>query len=108
MARYAALFFVFSLLLVFGTGCATVHRDVVRDAGRQSETRIYEVLGMDCPGCHGGLIKLVEKIPTVQGAEANWVKKQLVVTLRPEGKLNDEDVYDAVRRANLTVGKRIK
>jgi copper chaperone CopZ len=63
---------------------------------------------MDCPGCHGGLEKLVRKIPAVQQVEANWKEKQLVVTVKPEGKLNDEEIYDAIQRANFTVGKRIK
>jgi cation transport ATPase len=73
-----------------------------------SETRVYEVFGMNCPGCHGGLEKLVNKIPAIQQAEANWQKKQLVVTIRPGTELNDEDIYDAIRRANFTLGKRIK
>ncbi|MHC4216773.1 MAG: heavy-metal-associated domain-containing protein, partial [Planctomycetota bacterium] len=68
----------------------------------------YEVFGMNCPGCHGGLEKLVKKIPAVQQAEANWVKKQLTVTVEPGTELNDEDIYDAIRRANFTPGKRIK
>jgi copper chaperone CopZ len=63
---------------------------------------------MNCPGCHGGLEKLVKKIPAVQQAEANWVKKQLTVTVEPGTELNDEDIYDAIRRANFTPGKRIK
>jgi len=63
---------------------------------------------MDCPGCHGALEKLVKKIPAIQQAEANWQKKQLVVSVRPGAELRDEDIYDAIRRANFTVGKRIK
>jgi hypothetical protein len=54
------------------------------------------------------LEKLVKKIPAVQGAEANWQKQQLAVTVHPEAELNDEDIYDAIRRANFTPGKRIK
>jgi len=41
-------------------------------------------------------------------AEANWEKKRLVVTVNPGTPLNDEDIYDAIRRANFTPGKRIK
>ena len=52
--------------------------------------------------------KLVKKIPAVQQAEANWREKRLVVTVRPGAELNDEDIYDATRRANFTAGKRIK
>ena len=68
----------------------------------------YEVFGMDCPGCHKGLEKLIKKIPSVQEAEANWKKKRLIITIRPGEALNDEDIHDAVKRANFTVGKRIK
>jgi copper chaperone CopZ len=63
---------------------------------------------MDCPDCQGGLEKLVKKIPAIQQAEANWQKKQLVVSVREGAKLSDEDIYDAIRRANFTAGKRIK
>lgn len=70
--------------------------------------REYEVFGMDCPGCHQGLEKLVKKIPSVQEAEANWKKKRLIVTIRPGESLSDEDIDDAVKRANFTIGKRIK
>lgn len=68
--------------------------------------REYEVFGMDCPGCHQGLEKLVKKIPSVQEAKANWKKKRLIVTIRPGETLSDEDIYDAVKRANFTAGKR--
>jgi cation transport ATPase len=75
---------------------------------KDSEIRVYEVFGMDCPGCHGGLEKLVKKIPAIQQAEANWQKKQLMVSVRPGAELSDEDIYDAIRRANFTAGKRIE
>ncbi|MDP6909839.1 MAG: hypothetical protein QF371_10050 [Flavobacteriales bacterium] len=73
-----------------------------------SETRVYEVFGMDCPGCHGGLEKLVEKISSLQEADANWIEQRLVVTVAPGNDLEDEVVYDAIKRANFTPGKRTK
>jgi cation transport ATPase len=72
------------------------------------ETRIYEIFGMDCPGCHGGLEKLVKKLPQVKAAKANWKKKQLVVEVVPGELLDDERVHDAIKRANFTPGKRIQ
>jgi cation transport ATPase len=69
---------------------------------------VYEVFGMNCPACHGGVEKLVKEIPSVANAEANWQKKEIVVTLRPGAELRDEDVYDAIRRSNFTPGKRIR
>ena len=72
----------------------------------KSGIRIYDVFGMNCPGCHGAVEKLVKKIPAVEEAEANWKEQRLTVTVRPGSELNDEDIYDAVRRANFTPGKR--
>ncbi|NIN00835.1 MAG: DUF3347 domain-containing protein [candidate division Zixibacteria bacterium] len=72
----------------------------------KSDIRIYEVFGMDCPGCHGAVEKLVKKIPAVEAAEANWKEQHLTVTVRPGSELDDEEIYDAVRRANFTPGKR--
>jgi copper chaperone CopZ len=89
--------------------CTAANRSVITEPAEQdSEIRIYEVLGMDCPGCHGALEKLVKKIPAVQNAEANWEERRLVVTVQPEAELNDEDIYDAIRRANFTVGERLQ
>ena len=72
----------------------------------KSGIRIYEVFGMNCPGCHGAVEKLVKKIPAVEEAEANWKEQRLTVTVQPGSELNDEDIYDAVRRANFTPGER--
>ena len=104
------VFFLLVLLTLFfsSAGCNSPEQDLVIESMEESETRVYEVFGMDCPGCHGGLEKLVKKVSAVQEAEANWQKKQLVVMVRPEVELNDEDIYDAIRRANFTLGKRIK
>ncbi len=108
MIRYRFWVLVLSALLVCGTGCTSPNSDVSVESAGDSETRVYEVFGMDCPGCHGGVEKLVKKIPSVQQAEANWGEKRLVVRVRPGAELNDEDIYDAIRRANFTAGKRIK
>ena len=104
MMRYVFLF----IMLFCGIGCNTTDKGLTVESMEASEARVYEVFGMNCPGCHGGLEKLVKKIPAVQEAEANWLQKQLVVTVRPEVELNDEDIYDAIRRANFTPGNRIK
>jgi copper chaperone CopZ len=82
--------------------------DVTAKAVDGLETREYEIFGMDCPGCHGGLEKLIKKIPAIQDAQANWVKKQVIVTVKADAKLSDDDVYDAIKRSNFTVGKRTK
>ncbi len=97
-----------SILLVCGIGCTTADQGETVISADESESRVYEVFGMNCPGCHGGLEKLVKKLAAVEQAKANWLKKQLVVTVRPEVELNVEDIYDAIRRSNFTPGNRIK
>lgn len=87
------------------TGTVQNGRFIEAAQGR-SGMRIYEVFGMNCPGCHGAVEKLVKKIPVVEEAEANWKEQRLTVTIRPGSELDDEDIYDAVRRANFTPGKR--
>ncbi len=91
------------------TGCASVRPDInLSSLPEGYETRVYEVFGMDCPGCHGGVEKLVKKIPNVLQAQANWKKQRLTVYVGPNSELKDDSVYDAIRQANFTVGKRLK
>jgi copper chaperone CopZ len=108
MIRNVIIVFTLAVLLACGTGCTAPEQGTTVAGADGSETRLYEVFGMNCPGCHGGLEKLVKKIPAVQQAQANWQKKELAVTVRPGSELNDEDIYDATKRANFTPGKRIK
>lgn len=108
MKRYIILSLILDALLVCGIGCATEEKNESFAGLEGSEMRVYEVFGMDCPGCHGGVEKLVKQIPAVQQAQANWQKKELIVAVRPGYELADENVYDAIRRANFTPGKRIK
>ena len=108
MKRYMFFVLVLSALVYCGIGCNTAGEDVAAEPVEGSEIRVYEVFGMNCPACHGGLEKLVKKIPAVEQAEGNWVEKRVTVTIRPGSELKDEDIYDAIRRANFTPGKRIK
>ncbi len=109
MIRYAFLFVFFVVFLVGANTSSSFGEKVdAQLAQKVSETRVYEVFGMNCPGCHGGLEKLVLKLPAVQHAEANWKENQLEVTVKPGQQLKDEDIHDAIKRANLTAGKRIK
>ena len=108
MKRHIFIMMVYCTLLYCGIGCNTAGEDVAAESAGDSEIRVYEVFGMDCPVCHGGIEKLVKKLPAVEQAKGNWVKKQLTVTVRPKIELKDEDIYDAIRRANFTPGKRIK
>ncbi len=90
-------------------GCATADRTVSTEPGNTNlEVRIYEVFGMDCPGCHGGLEKLVLRVPGVESAEANWEQKRLTVTVSSGADLDDDAVYAAIREANFTPGERLQ
>ena len=95
-------------ILLYGMGCGSEQQKQPDLASVEAEVRIYEVFGMNCPGCHGGVEKLLNKLPAVQDSQANWQKKQVTITVRPGQQLSDDDVFDAVRRANFTPGKRLK
>ena len=104
------VFFLLVLLTLFfsSIGCNNAEQDLVIESMEESGTRVYEVFGMDCPGCHGGLEKLVKKISAVKEAQANWQKQQLIVVVLSDAELDDEDIYDAIKRANFTPGERIQ
>ena len=68
----------------------------------------YEVFGMDCPGCHGGLENLAMQIPGVHTAKASWEDKKLVLGVEEGAEVNDNQVLDAINRANFTAGERLK
>ena len=108
MNRRPFLFVLLAVLLVGASGCATSGTSVdVQSTQEGSETRIYEVFGMNCPGCHGGVEKLIGKIPAVQEVVADWKAQQLTVTVRQGADLDDDEIYDAIRRADLTAGERM-
>ena len=63
------LFTLTALLATLLQGCATtVSTASSEEDGRPMIT--HSVYGMDCPGCHGGLEKNLEKIPGVADAAA--------------------------------------
>jgi hypothetical protein len=72
--------FVISLicLTAFLISCAFESTKPVIDSNENTETRTYQVFGMDCPGCQSALEKLINKIPGVLNSEANWKEKQVI------------------------------
>ncbi len=101
---------IISLVLVFAVvcGCSSSQKDPADFISDNSEVRIYQVYGMDCPGCHGGLENLINKVAGVQASTANWQKQQLRVVLEPENEVDDQAIYEAIKRANFTAGKRLE
>ena len=104
--RFLVLFS--ALLLAWISGCQSVDSPADPASLAQLESRTYEVFGMDCPGAHGGLEKLVEKLEPVQDAQADRQAKTLTVFIRPDTALDDESVHDAIKRANFAPGKRLE
>jgi len=108
MMRYPNLLLLLTLIMVGVIACASGNKDIDPELDQESETHIYEVFGMNCPGCHGGLEKILLKNPAILSAQGNWVEKRVTIKVRSDSKFSDEEVYDAIRRANFTPGKRIK
>ena len=68
----------------------------------------YEVFGMDCPGCQSALEKQVKKIDGVADAKASFKEKQVVIELKPDAKVSDEEIEKRIKKANFTPGKKIE
>jgi copper chaperone CopZ len=108
----------FFVLLIFGViailvvsaiiGCSSGRKNFEELAGEGNEIRIYEVFGMDCPGCHGGVENLVNKLNGVISSSANWEKQQLMVVVSGSVEVTDEIIFTAIQQANFTPGKRVK
>ena len=95
-------------LMLCVQGCSQPEQTDAQVSIQDSDARVYEVFGMDCPGCHGGLEKLVKRVSGVEEAQANWQKQRLTVVVQPNAELDDEAIYDAIKRANFTPGERIQ
>ena len=93
--------------ILFLIGCASINQ-LQNDSVEKYEIRVYEVYGMDCPGCHDGVENLVNKVPGVHNSEADWENAKLEVAVKPGSDLPDEAIFDAVKKANFTPGKRIE
>jgi copper chaperone CopZ len=106
--RSIYIFHISTIFLISVIGCGGVKTSVDSIDESNTEMRIFEVFGMDCPGCHGGLENLVNEITGVITSEANWEKQQLRVIVSPNSNVSDDDIFEAIKKANFTPGKRIK
>lgn len=84
-------------------GCATSIQTPQQEHASTQTT--YEVFGMDCPGCHGGLEKNLKKIPGVVTASANWKKKMVTITVESGREIDSAAIRKAIKDSNFTVGK---
>jgi copper chaperone CopZ len=90
--------------LVYLTGCA-LQQSSSPNTGTQTIT--YEVFGMDCPGCHGGLEKNLRKIAGVVDAAANWKEQTVVIWVEAGQVVDPAEIEAAIERSNFTMGKRL-
>lgn len=95
-------------VLALGNGCGGGSKNLTITEEAGTEIRVYEVFGMDCPGCHGGLENLVNKLPGVITSQANWKDQRLTIKLVLGAQLSDEEISVAIEQANFTSGKRLK
>lgn len=89
-------------------GCGAKSEIATESRPQYSEVRVYEVFGMDCPGCHGGLEKLVNVLPGVADSQAAWEQQRLTVYLAADAQVADADVAAAIKKANFTPGERLR
>ena len=103
--RYAQITAMLGMLAITA-GCSTPVPQV-NQPNPSKNAVTYEVYGMDCPGCHGGLEKNLEKIPRVLAASANWKQQRDTLSLEEEATVSPEQITQAVEDSNFTLGKKI-
>ncbi len=70
------------------------------------DTLVYEVYGMDCPGCHSALEKQINKLSAVSNSEANWVKQEVRIVVKEDSIFNEEELFKKIKKTNFTPGDR--
>lgn len=106
--KIISIIVISTIYVISFVGCGGVKTNIERIDESNTEIRIFEVFGMDCPGCHGGLENLINEITGVITSEANWEKQQLKVFVSKNSNVDDDAIYEAIKKANFTPGKRIK
>ena len=81
--------------------------DQIRESA-QSDTLVFIVYGMDCPGCEVGLEKQVNKIEGIKFSDANWRKQELRIVMVQDSTLNASELEKRVKKANLTLEKNLE
>lgn len=111
--RYNLRFLLVMLFLAMGTSVLFAGNSqntevrIQADSIAQKDSVLYEVFGMDCPGCQSALEKQLKKIDGVADASASWKKKEVVIRLKPGTAVKEEEIFDRIERANFTPGKKI-
>lgn len=93
------IIFILTIHALTGTGS-----EYQPDTGMsKTDTLLFTVYGMDCPGCEGGLEKQLYKIPAIKYCKANWIKQELKIVLKKDSTLNIGDLDRRIRKANFTL-----
>jgi len=100
-------FYIAIWAMILFAGCASTSR-VAKTSEATFEIRTYEVFGMDCPGCHDGVEKIINKIPGVVDSRANWEEANIEIKIAKGSDPDDRAIFDAIKKANFTPGKRIR
>lgn len=114
MKRLKYSFQILFIILIFGIGI-----NVETIAGENPNQNIqlkkdtlntnmvcYEVFGMDCPGCQSALEKQIKKIDGVAEAKASYKEKEVLITLKPDAQVKEEEILNRIKKANFTPGER--
>ena len=70
------------------------------------DTMTYEVFGMDCPGCHSALEKQINKLPAIDYSVADWVNQEVMVVVKKDSVINEDELFEKIKKANFTPGER--
>lgn len=95
------------LLLVLMISNTANAQNQIRES-TQSDTLVFIVYGMDCPGCEVGLEKQVNKIEGIKFSDANWRKQELRIVMVQDSALNPDELEKRVKKANFTLEKEQK
>lgn len=97
---------VIPIITFFLISCGST-KEINESIYENTETRVYEVFGMDCPGCHGGLEKLLNQHEAIVGSKADWVNKRVTIYIKLDSEISENDIFELIERANFTPGKLI-
>ena len=71
------------------------------------DTMRYKVYGMDCPGCHSALEKQINKLDAVDNSAADWLNQEVMIVVKRDSTIKEEELFKKIKKANFTPGKKI-
>ncbi len=98
---------VIPIITFFLISCSST-KEINESIYENTEIKVYEVFGMDCPGCHGGLEKLLNQHEDIVGSKADWVNQRVTIYIKLDSEISEKDIFELIERANFTPGKLIK